>query len=196
MIGPIKILRTERIQDGVERIEFAAGEAAVLACQARDDLIGKASGVLRVPAEQLPMTAERFFEEWKGQQKEIERLKEEMAGLRLKSLASEAVSTNGLKVVVQKLSGADIDAMIKTATMLAKQDYVVLLGSDTGKLVAAIGKTGLERGVKAGDMIRAAAKVLGGGGGGKAELAQGGGPDVARLDDALQAGVEATGGRI
>ena len=76
MIGAIKILRTERIQDGVERIEFAAGEAAVRASQERDDLLSGASDVLRVPAEQLPKTAERFFEEWKSQQKEIERLKE------------------------------------------------------------------------------------------------------------------------
>ena len=57
---------------------------------------------------------------------------------------------DGLKVVVQKIGGADIDALIKAATLLAEQDYVVLLGSDTGKLVAAVGKSGLERGVRPG----------------------------------------------
>jgi alanyl-tRNA synthetase len=191
MIGAIKILRTERIQDGIERIEFAAGEAAVRASQARDNLLSDSAATLRVPAEQLPKTAGRFFEEWKDQQKEIERLKEELARVQLKSLASEAKSMDGLKVVVQKMSSADIDALIKSATLLAEQDYVVLLGSDTGKLVAAVGKSGLEHGVKARIMIRVAAKVLGGGGGGKAELAQGGGPDVAKLDEALRAGVEA-----
>jgi alanyl-tRNA synthetase len=190
MIGAIKILHTERIQDGVERIEFAAGEAAVRASQYRDDLLAESAGVLRVTSEQLPKTAGRFFEEWKGQQKEIERLKEDLARVHLKSLASEAKLMDGLNVVVHKMGSADIDALIKAATLLAEQDYVVLLGSDTGKLVAAIGKSGLERGVKAGDMIRAAAKTLGGGGGGKAELAQGGGPDVAKLDDALKAGAE------
>ncbi len=191
MIGAIKILHTERIQDGVERIEFAAGEAAVRASQARDDLLTESAGVLRVPSEQLPKSASRFFEEWKGQQKEIERLKEDLARVQLKSLASDAKSMDGLKVVVQKMGGADIDALIKAATLLAEQDYVVLLGSDTGKLVAAVGKSGLERGIKAGNMIRSAAKVLGGGGGGRAELAQGGGPDVGKLDDALKVGAEA-----
>jgi alanyl-tRNA synthetase len=186
MIGPIKILHTERIQDGVERIEFAAGEAAVRASQARDDLLTESAGVLRVPTEQLPKSASRFFEEWKDQQKEIERLKEDLARIQLKSLASEAVSMDdGLKVVGQKMSGADIDALIKAATLLAEQDYVVMLGSDTGKVVAAVGKSGLELGVKAGDMIRAGAKVLGGGGGGKAELAQGGGPLSDKTDDAI-----------
>jgi alanyl-tRNA synthetase len=191
MIGAIKILRTERIQDGVERIEFAAGEAAVRASQERDDLLGEASGVLRVPAEQLPKTAERFFEEWKSQQKEIERLKEDLAKSRLKTLAAEALDMVGLKVVVQKMGNADIDELLKAASLLAEQDYVALLGSETGKLVAAVGKSGLEKGVKAGSIIKAAAKALGGGGGGKPDLAQGGGPNVAKLDEALRAGTEA-----
>ncbi|VVB72112.1 Alanine--tRNA ligase [uncultured archaeon] len=191
MIGAIKILRTERIQDGVERIEFAAGEAAVKAGQGRDDLLGQASDVLRVPAEQLPRTAERFFEEWKGQQKEIERLKEDLAKARLKTLAGEAKDLNGLHAVVQKMGSADIDELLKAASLLAEQDYVVLLGSESGKLVAAVGRSGLEKGIKAGSIIKAAAKLRGGGGGGKPDLAQGGGPDVARLDEALRAGFEA-----
>ncbi len=191
MIGPIKILRTERIQDGVERVEFAAGEAAVRAVQARDDILGDAAGVLRVPTEQLPKTASRFFEEWKDQQKEIERLKDDLAKARIKSLTSEAQDLDGLRIVVQKMGSADIDELLKAATLLAEQDYVALLGSETGKLVAAVGKSGLEKGIKAGNIIKAASKALGGGGGGKPELAQGGGPDVARLDEALKLGMEA-----
>jgi len=191
MIGAIKILRTERIQDGVERIEFAAGEAAVLASQERDNLLGEASGVLRVPAEQLPKTAERFFEEWKGQQKEIERLKEELAKARLRTLIADAREVDGLKVVVQKMGQADIDELLKAASLLAEQDYVALLGSETGKLVAAVGKSGLAKGIKAGSIIKAAAKALGGGGGGKPDLAQGGGPDVTKLDEALREGRKA-----
>ncbi|MDM7938891.1 MAG: alanine--tRNA ligase [Methanothrix sp.] len=191
MIGAIKILRTERIQDGVERIEFAAGEAAVRAWQERDDLLAGAADVLRVPADQLPKTASRFFEEWKGQQKEIERLKEDLAKARLRSLSAEAQEIDGLKVVVQKMGQADIDELLKAAALLAEQDYVALLGSETGKLVAAVGKSGLAKGVKAGNIIKAAAKALGGGGGGRPELAQGGGPNVANLDEALRAGREA-----
>ncbi len=90
MIGSIKILRAERIQDGVERIEFAAGEAAVRASQGRDDLLSGAADILRVPGEQLPKTAERFFGEWKSQQKEIERLKEDLAKARLKTMTADA----------------------------------------------------------------------------------------------------------
>jgi len=191
MIGSIKILRAERIQDGVERIEFAAGEAAVRASQERDDLLSGAADVLRVPNEQLPRTATRFFEEWKSQQKEIERLKEDLAEARLKTMTADAETINGLKIVVQKMGSADIEALLKAAALLAEQDYVALLGSETGSLVAAVGRSGLDKGVKAGSIIKAAAKALGGGGGGKPDLAQGGGPNVEKLDEALQAGREA-----
>ena len=68
---------------------------------------------------------------------------------------------------------------------------MALLGSETGKLVAAVGRSGLARGIKAGAIIKAAAKALGGGGGGKPDLAQGGGPAVEKLDEALAAGREA-----
>ena len=191
MIGMIKILRAERVQDGVERVEFAAGEAAVRASQARDDLLAGAAGILRVPNEQLPRTAERFFEEWKEQQKEIERLKEDLAIARLKTLVSEAETIDGLRVIVQKMGNADIDELLKAAALLAEEDCVALLGSKTGKLVAAVGQSGLSKGVKAGSIIKAAAKVLGGGGGGRPQLAQGGGPDTERLEEALAAGKEA-----
>jgi alanyl-tRNA synthetase len=86
---------------------------------------------------------------------------------------------------------ADIDELLKAAALLAEQDCVALLGSETGKLVAAVGKSGLAKGIKAGDIIKAAAKALGGGGGGRPELAQGGGPNVEKLDDALKVGREA-----
>ena len=191
MIGMIKILRAERVQDGVERVEFAAGEAAVRASQARDDLLAGAAGILRVPNEQLPRTAERFFEEWKEQQKEIERLKEDLAAARLKTLVSEAETIDGLRVIVQKMGNADIDELLKAAALLAEEDCVALLGSKTGKLVAAVGQSGLSKGVKAGSIIKAAAKVLAGGGGGRPQLAQGGGPDTERLEEALAAGKEA-----
>jgi alanyl-tRNA synthetase len=188
MIGAIKILRGERIQDGVERIEFAAGEAAVQAGQERDDLLSGAADVLRVPSEQLPKTASRFFEEWKGQQKEIERLQEDLAKARLKTLVAEAEIVDGLRIVVQKMGSVGIDELLKAAVLLAEQDCVALLGSETGKLVAAVGQSGLAKGIKAGSIIRAAAKALGGGGGGRPELAQGGGPNAGKLEEALSAG--------
>jgi len=156
----------------------------------QDDLLTESAGFYECPLSSFPRPLAGSSRSGRASRKRSSGLKEDLARVQLKSLASEAKLMDGLNVVVQKMGSADIDALIKAATLLAEQDYVVMLGSDTGKLVAAVGKSGLERGVKAGDMIRAAAKTLGGGGGGRAELAQGGGPDVAKLDDALMAGLE------
>ncbi len=191
MVGPIKILRTERVQDGVERIEFAAGEAAVLRGQERDDLLFGASDTLSVPPEQLPKTASRFFEEWKDLRKETARLKEDLARAQMEGLTGKAVEVAGLSVVVQIVENADVEELIKAASMISGKDYVAILGSEKGgaKIVAAVGKTGLARGLAAGEIVKAATKVVGGGGGGKPEIAQGGGPRAEKLAEALVAGL-------
>ncbi|MGC9515186.1 alanine--tRNA ligase [Methanocrinis sp.] len=191
MVGPIKVLRTERVQDGVERIEFAAGEAAVLRGQERDDLLFGASEILSVPPEQLPKTATRFFEEWKDLRKETARLKEDLARAQMEGLTSKAVEVGGLKAIVEIVENADVEELIKAASMISGKDYVAILGSEKGgaKIVAAVGKTGLAKGLKAGEIVRAATKVVGGGGGGKPEIAQGGGPRAEKLSEALGAGL-------
>ncbi len=191
MVGPIKVLRTERVQDGVERIEFAAGEAAVLRGQERDGLLFEVSNILRVPPEQLPKTATRFFDEWKDLRKETARLKEEVAKAQQEGLLSKAIDVGGTLVVAQKLENADVEALINAATMLSGNDYVAILASesDGAKIVVSVGKTGLEKGLRAGDIVKAATKVVGGGGGGKPEIAQGGGPQAEKLDEALEAGL-------
>lgn len=191
MVGPIKVLRTERVQDGVERIEFAAGEAAVLRGQERDDLLFGAAEALSVPAEQLPKTAARFFEEWKELKKEAARLKEDLARAQMEGLIGRARDVGGLSVVVATLENADVEELIKAASMISGKDFVAILGSDKGgaKVVAAVGKTGLAKGLKARDIVKAATKVVGGGGGGKPEIAQGGGPSAERLSEALEAGM-------
>jgi alanyl-tRNA synthetase len=191
MVGPIKVLRTERVQDGVERIEFAAGEAAVLRGQERDDLLFGASDTLSVPPEQLPKTAARFFEEWKDLRKETARLKEDLARAQMEGLTSRAVEVGGLSVVVEVVENADVEELIKAASMISEKDYIAILGSEKGgaKIVAAVGKKGLAKGLKAGEIVKAATKVVGGGGGGKPEIAQGGGPSAEKLAEALEAGL-------
>ncbi|VVB95636.1 Alanine--tRNA ligase [uncultured archaeon] len=193
LIGPIKLIKTERIQDGVERIEFSAGEAAVKRVQERDELLNKSAEALRVSPEQLPDTVNRFFEEWKDLKKENERLKAELAEARVKAMMGEAESINGLKVIARKLPHADVDELIKAATEFSKDDDVVaILASDLGgvKLVVAAGERAQKMGVNSGAIVREMSKLVGGGGGGKPGIAQGGGTDVTRIEEALERGVE------
>ncbi|MFZ3058934.1 MAG: alanine--tRNA ligase [Candidatus Methanoperedens sp.] len=193
LIGPIKLIKTERIQDGVERIEFSAGEAAVKRVQERDELLNKSSEALRVSPEQLPDTVNRFFEEWKELKKENERLKAELAEARVKAMMGDAVEINGLKVFSKKIPHADVEELIKAATEFSKNDDVVaLLASDVGgvKFVVAAGERAQKRGVNSGAIVREMSKLVGGGGGGKPGIAQGGGTDVTRIEEALARGVE------
>ncbi len=199
LIGPIKLIKTERIQDGVERIEFSAGEAAVKRMQERDELLNKSSDALRVSPEHLPDSVNRFFNEWKEFKKENERLKAELAEVRVKAMMGDAVDINGLKVLSKKLPHADVDELIKAATEFSKNDDVVaILASDLSgvKIVVAAGGLAQKMGVNAGAIVREMSKLVGGGGGGKPGIAQGGGTDVPRIEEALEKGVEMVRERV
>ncbi|MCX9081938.1 MAG: alanine--tRNA ligase [Candidatus Methanoperedens sp.] len=193
LIGPIKLIKTERIQDGVERIEFSAGEAAVKRMQERDELLNRASEALRVSPDQLPDTVNRFFDEWKDFKKENERLKAELAQARVKGMMSDAVDINGLRVLVKKIPNADVEELIKAATEFCRDDDVVaILASDKGgvKIVVAAGACAQKAGVNSGAIVREMSKLVGGGGGGKPSIAQGGGTDISKIEEALEKGVE------
>ncbi|MDF1557808.1 MAG: alanine--tRNA ligase [ANME-2 cluster archaeon] len=193
LIGPIKILKAERIQDGVERLEYAAGEAAVKRWQELDDLLRLSADELKVAPEHLPETTARFFNEWKEFKKENARLKEELALARVDSLMSDAVDIAGFKVIARTLPGADIEELVKAAVEFTKEpDVVALLASNQGgaKIVAAAGDKAMDNGANSGTLVREMSKVVGGGGGGRPELAQGGGPDAGKIDEALNRGVE------
>ncbi|MFW6153035.1 MAG: alanine--tRNA ligase, partial [Halobacteriota archaeon] len=81
-IGLISIDRTERVQDGVERLVFSAGSAAIERMQRREDRLVRAAEILDVTPDEVPETAERFFEAWKSRGKRIDGLAEELAQLR------------------------------------------------------------------------------------------------------------------
>lgn len=192
LVGPIKVLKTERIQDGVERIEYAAGMAAVRAMQEADYYLTTASDALRVLPEQLPVTIDRFFAEWKEFKKENVRLKEEMAQLRVVRMLSQAQDFGGVKLVAQSVDHADTEELVKIAGELAQDDGVMaLLISDFEgvKVVAAAGKKAVAKGADAGKVVREMSRMVGGGGGGRADMARGGGTDASKAAEAMEAGI-------
>lgn len=190
-VGPIKIVRTERIQDGIERIEFAAGEAAVEEIQAQEELIRKSASVLKVPPETLPSVVERFFEEWKQLRKENERLRSLIADLELERLKREAEEIGDARVIAAVLPDADVKALLKIASQLASDNYMTLLiGKSEGHAAAVSAVPTQFRGmIHAGEVIKRVCEVLGGSGGGKDELAQGGGTHVEMVEGAREEGL-------
>ncbi|MBN2110275.1 MAG: alanine--tRNA ligase, partial [Methanosarcinaceae archaeon] len=192
LVGPIKMLRTERIQDGVERIEYAAGIAAVRATQRMESYLDRSAEALRVLPEHLPSTIERFFAEWKEFKKENERLKEELAHLRVAAMVNDALNIDGIRVVASLLPNADVEELVKVAGELTRDEGVVaILASDLDgvKIVVAAGDVALKAGADAGSIVRKMSKVVGGGGGGRANMARGGGTDPLKVNDSLEYGV-------
>ncbi|WP_048080321.1 MULTISPECIES: alanine--tRNA ligase [Methanobacterium] len=186
-IGLIKITKTERIQDGVERIEFSAGEAAIEAAQRNDNILKESSDVFKVTPEQLPKTCDRFFNEWKSFKNEIDKLKGEIASLKTEGILNKTEKIGDL-TVLSEIIDSDMNELIKMATDLTEKQGkvdVVLLGSSEGKIVGAISKKALENGIKINGIIKDAAAILGGGGGGRPNLAQGAGPQAEKMQEAL-----------
>ncbi|MDW7732052.1 MAG: alanine--tRNA ligase [Methanolobus sp.] len=192
LVGPIKMLKTERIQDGVERIEYAAGLAAVRATQKMESYLGQSAEALRVLPEHLPSTIERFFGEWKEFKKENERLKDELAHVRVTGMINDALNIGNVRVVASLIPNADVEELVKVAGELTqKKDVVAILASDAEgvKIVAAAGDDALKAGADAGSIVREMSGVVGGGGGGRPNMARGGGTDPLRINDSLECGV-------
>ena len=183
-VGTIKLLKTEPVQDGVERLVFAAGTAAIEATQRTEDALQDAAEVLDVDPMDVPETAERFFEEWKQRGKTIDELKSELAELRA-SADSEGVDVGGTPAVIQRLDG-DPDELRATANALVEEGKIAVLGSGAGGSAQFVVGVPEGAGVNAGEVVSELAASVGGGGGGPPDFAQGGGPDVGRLDEALE----------
>ncbi|WP_066414242.1 alanine--tRNA ligase [Halorubrum aethiopicum] len=186
-VGAVKVLKTEPVQDGVERIVFAAGGAAVEATQRTEDALYDAADALDVDPLDVPETAERFFEEWKARGKEIETLKEDLAAARASGGAdAEEVEIDGTTAVIQRLDG-DTDELRATANAHVDDGKVAVVGSGADGSASFV--VGVPDGVDvdAGQVVAELAGRVGGGGGGPPDFAQGGGPDVDALDDALEA---------
>ena len=184
-IGTIKILSTERVQDGVERLVFAAGDAAIEATQQTEDALYSAAETFDVSPQAVPDTATRFFEEWKERGKRIEALKEQLAEVRAQGGgdAGEEVDLGDTTAIVQRVD-ADMDELRATANALVAEGSVAVLGSglDGATFVVAV-PDGVD--INAGVVVGELADRVGGGGGGPPDFAQGGGPDADALDDAL-----------
>ncbi|MFM5883459.1 alanine--tRNA ligase [Methanobrevibacter gottschalkii] len=190
VVGPIKINKTERVQDGVERIDFSAGIAAIDSMQHDNELLRESSAIFKVDNNQLPKTCDRFFSEWKAQKNEIDRLKSQIASLKMNSLADDYDEINGLKVV-SELMEADFKELQKIATDFTdngKAD-VVIIGNTEGKIVGAASQNAIDNGIKINNVIKSAASILGGGGGGRLSLAQGAGKNTDKMDEAIQTAI-------
>jgi len=201
-IGIIKILRTERIQDGVERIVFSAGTQALRAVQKSEELLTKVAEKLNVQPEKLESSVESLVEEWKEARRERERLLKELVEKESKTPSEDKAAMKvqkiaGVKFVSRLFEPVDVDRMIKTGNGMIKSDpstVAVLYGMDekTARIVVMAGEGAIKAGVDARQIANEAASKLGGGGSGRPDFAQGGGTRTENLKEAIERAETAT----
>ncbi|MEM3737218.1 MAG: alanine--tRNA ligase [Candidatus Bathyarchaeia archaeon] len=198
-VGLIKILKSERIQDGVERILFAAGQSAIHHIQQSENKIRHVAETLGVPVEHSEKAVEDLLSELKALRKEVERLRERTASYEASELLKKARRVNGVRVMKMAAENADLDSVIKTWSELVKAEadlVVVYIGitTNSARIVVMAGAKAVEVGVNAGKVTAELSVMLGGGGGGQLHLGQGGGPRLDKVNEALEA-VEVVVGR-
>lgn len=181
-IGFIKILNTERVQDGIERLKFASGHAALESVQEKEELLQDTADVFRVEETQLPRTANKFFEEWKERGKKIDDLKTELASLRKANV--EKIS--GIEIKWDILEDASADDLRDMGFEMKEDNTVVILVSNEG-FVSLVGDEALRRGLDAESIMNEITEITGGSGGGKEDMVQGGGLNPDKIEEGVEA---------
>jgi len=192
-IGIFKIISEAGISSGVRRIEAVSGPAILDYLNVRDSVVKDLSERFKVKPEEIPDRITTLQTELRNAQKEIEKIKGQMAIAKSDSLLETVESVGEFKYIVAKMEGVDAESLKTAAERLQQKignNAAVVLGSaiEDGKvsLVAAFGADINKKGVQAGKFIGGIAKICGGGGGGRPNLAQAGGKDASKLPEALE----------
>jgi alanyl-tRNA synthetase len=189
-IGPIKIVSEGSIGSNLRRIEAVTGENAVRYMLDVADLISNAAEVLGAKPDDLVAAAQRAVEQSKSLADEVKRLRQAQLGVQAGELAARA-KDGALVTRVDGLAPADLRDLAISVRAKNGIEAVVLGGvSDSGG-VALVAAVTPESGLKAGELLKDAAKQVGGGGGGKGDIATAGGKNAAALDDALATATKA-----
>jgi len=194
-VGLFHIVGEESVSAGTRRITAVTGREALRRLHAAEAALAETAAALRVPAAEVPARAAALVKEIRDLKKQLSSAAPRAAELSPEKLLADAIRLGDTTVVVAEAPGADAQAMRQLIDQLRKKasPIAVLLGSrDEEKvtLVAGISRELEERGLNAGVWIRSAAEVVGGRGGGRADLAQAGGRHPEKLPEALAAAKE------
>jgi len=188
-IGLMKITSEGGVASGIRRIEAVTGAAALAYLNAAEEQLKEAASLVKGSRDNLVDKLSAVLERNRQLEKQLEQLQAKAASAAGDDLSSSAVDVKGVNVLAARLDGQDGKALLALVDQLKNKlgRAVILLGSvheDKVVLVAGVTKD-LTGQLKAGDLMKQAAAAVGGKGGGRPDMAQGGGVDAAALDAAL-----------
>ncbi|HZD01848.1 MAG TPA: alanine--tRNA ligase [Actinomycetes bacterium] len=191
-VGPVHVLGESSIGANLRRVEALTGMDALRYFDHERRLLAEVAALLRARPEDAPEQLRRRLQALAEALRELDRLRQmELAG-RAAELAGRARQADGGWLVVERVPGADADELRQLANTVRERrgagPGVVVLGSDQGgrgNLVGLITRDLADAGASAREVVLPAARVVGGGAGGKGDLATGGGSEAGKLDEAL-----------
>lgn len=188
-LGSFTLLSEGGLAAGVRRIEAATGQLSIAHRRSMQAELGKIGALLKAPASEAGRKVERLVQQQRDLQKEIERLNRELMSGGSRDLATEAREIDGARLLGATIELGDGKALRELADQLRDrlEPAVVLLGTESqGKaiLVCSVSSSLTDR-FKAGEIVKTAARLVGGGGGGRADFAQAGGSQPEHLGAAV-----------
>ncbi len=188
-IGVFKILSESGIAAGVRRIEAVAGKKALNYINEGEATLTHIAGLLKGSRDDVDKKVTQILDNNRKLEKEIERLKNKLASSAGSDIAGQAIDVAGVKVLAVKLDNMDVKGLRTTLDQVKNKlgSAAVILATVNGeKITLVAGVTDNNTSViKAGDLVKMVAEQVGGKGGGRADMAQAGGNDPAKLDSAL-----------
>ncbi len=191
-IGSIRLVSEGSVAAGVRRIEAVSGRVAEELVEERMEALERAAEALRVKPEEVDKAVAQLQEQQRQLQREVAQLREKLARLETESLINQAATVQDVAVLATQVDVDDVETLRRMTDWFRDKlgSSVVVLGAVIkGKpmLVAAATPDVVKRGIHAGNLVREIAQIVGGGGGGRPNMAQAGGRDPAKLPEALAA---------
>ncbi|QDH20047.1 alanine--tRNA ligase [Saccharibacillus brassicae] len=193
-IGLFKLVGESGIGSGVRRIEALTGRGAYLYLDGQLDLLKQSAAALKTPVTEVPKRIDGMNKQLKDAEREIESLRGKLGAIEAGQLTDRARTVGDVQVLAEAVSASGMDALRSLADELKTKlpQAVLVLGAVDGEkvnFVVAVPQELTKRGLHAGKLVKEAASVCGGGGGGRPDMAQAGGKDASKLQEALGAAV-------
>ena len=189
-IGCFKILSETGVAAGVRRIEAVTGTGVLEIANINEEVLNQVSEVFKCNCKAVLSKARAHFDEFRSMKKELEEIKKQAMGSEVDEMVKNAKEINGVKLITACFNDYNINDL-RTLSDDIKKSYkntAMVFAAVAGEKVTFLTSLTddlVEKGYHAGNMIKQIARIAGGGGGGKADMAQAGGKDPSKVNDAL-----------